>query len=377
MLIALDRKLRSSVPAVRPPLTQPLVMAVFGGAFYNAILAAANAAGIVQSFATVSSVEALILASVIITLIWRIEKADVAPILLIFVAIFVSLLISIENQTIYVDCLRNLAIIGLFFMIGRRLPEVEIVFIFNVICFWVAAILAIEILSTPLYVAIFQPASYYLNTRGIEEFSVDTTGLFRNALGYEDRFSFGVFDHRTASLFIDQVSLANFAGVLCIYVLSLFEKLPLKSKIFYAILIACIIATNDSRTTFAFAVISIAGYFVYPRLRKGLAYMVGPSIVVCGAIEFLIFGDTGGDDFVGRIAITMNYLQNLSLPEVIGLKIDRISEYMDSGYAYVISSMTGLGIVAVWLFCAGAIGEGSASRRRCAFSLNLFIFLNL
>ena len=285
-------------------------MAVFGGAFYNAILAAANAAGIVQSFATVSSVEALILASVIITLIWRIKKADVAPILLIFVAIFVSLLISIQNETIYVDCLRNLAIIGLFFMIGRRLPEVEIVFIFNVICFWVAAILAIEILSTPLYVAIFQPASYYLNTRGIENFQWIRPDFFetRSDTRIGSHLAFSTTGRpRCLLIRFHWQTLQGFFASTFFLCLKIF---PLKSRIFYAILIACIIATNDLRTTFAFAVISIAGYFVYPRLRKGLAYMVGPTIVVCGAIEFLIFGDTGGDDFVGRIAVTMNYLQN-------------------------------------------------------------------
>jgi hypothetical protein len=135
--------------------------------------------------------------------------------------------------------------------------------------------------------------------------------------------------------------------------------------------------TNDSRTTLMFVAISTIGYFAYPKLRQELVYMVGPSIFACGAIEFWVFGDTGGDDLVGRVAITMNHFLDFGAPDVLGLRIDRISEYMDSGYAYVVSSMTLVGLAAVWLFCGRAIGDGSASRRRCAFSLNLFMFLNL
>ncbi|MBD8639447.1 hypothetical protein [Sphingomonas sp. CFBP 13733] len=47
------------------------------------------------------------------------------------------------------------------------------------------------------------------------------TGLFNNAAGFESRFSFGVFSGaRTSSVFLEQVSNANFAGILCVFLVA-------------------------------------------------------------------------------------------------------------------------------------------------------------
>ncbi|MGL1668947.1 hypothetical protein ACSTHX_00660, partial [Vibrio parahaemolyticus] len=78
----------------------------------------------------------------------------------------------------------------------------------------VLAVLLLEVLDLPSYVATFQPARFYQATRGAEIAFYNTTGLWGGAINVEGHFNVGLYNGpRTSSIFLEMVSNANFAVI--------------------------------------------------------------------------------------------------------------------------------------------------------------------
>ncbi len=184
---------------------------------YNAILALINSLFFELSRGLVIFTEISILGAslaVVFTQSKLLEK-DKHVVFLFLSVLFSTLLIFLSSQIIFIDAIRNILIICVFFLVGSRLSEEHIHKVFLYISFVIVFFLIIEILMLELYVGLFEPALYYQNTRGVEIKEFNQTGVFGNAEGFAGRFSYGVFSGpRTSSIFLEQVGLANFCTVL-------------------------------------------------------------------------------------------------------------------------------------------------------------------
>lgn len=366
--------------AAAPPrgATPIMVGLVVAGVLYNAVLAAANANGAAQSFNSVAVVEFLILglAAARILTLPRVPT-DALPLALLYAGVLCAAYVSLCNGVLSIENLRNVVVIVLFAMIGSRLSERQLQGLFRWLSLVVAAFLVVEIVDTPLYVRIFEPARYYLNTRGIPLFSLDSSGLFRSALGFKGRFSFGLSSHRTSSIFIEQVSLANYAGVLCIFLISRFPRLTRRDRLLHVSLVVLILLSNDTRTSISLSLVCLAGYVVFPRLAPGAAIAVMPLVLSAGALLTAVLGASQGDNFRGRISLTIEHLAGFDLDTFLGLRLEVLTAQLDSGYSYLIAGMSVFGLLAFWLFCALAMPERTPEQRRCLIAANLYVFMNL
>ncbi|KAA0699168.1 hypothetical protein DTW90_06965 [Neorhizobium sp. P12A] len=306
-----------------------------------------------------------------------IYEEDLPLFLYLLFTLIMTIYVTVLNHITFIDQFRNVLIVFCFAGIGGWANERTMRLAFFIGCLCVFAGLVCEVVSTPFYVSLFGPGEYFENTRGIKQASFNNTGLFANALGFEGRFSFGLINHRSSSIFLEQVSLANFCGVIVIYLLSFWPKLGFIEKALCIATIVLILLTNDTRTMLIFSFISIFGYFLFPKIPKAFDLVLMPMLILVGFFVHYMKPNETGDNFTGRIGLTITKMLDLDVNAVLGLEVSRITEFADSGYVYLIYGSTIFGLIMFWLFiCLFPAGE-SPAQRRCAHSLSLFIFLNM
>lgn len=345
---------------------------------YNAILAFINHNIMPLTPASVVMSEILLLTYSFGFLLRKgIFEEDVAPFAYLLSTIFLTLYVMALNRAAYIDHLRNVLIIFAFVVMGRWTNERTVKLIFKICCLAVLGILICEIISTPAYVALLHPAEYFQNTRGVAPATYSDSGLFRGALGFEGRFSFGLIDHRSSSIFLEQVSLANFCGVIVIYVISFADRLSIVDRLIFISTVVLILVTNDTRTMLIFSIVSGAGYVIYPYIPKIMDFLMMPLIVIGGFVIHAVKPDAHDDDFVGRISGTIRNILNMDLQSFLGLELDKATVYVDSGYVYITYGATIFGLLLFWLFVAFYPAGETPNQKRLCHSLSLFMFLNL
>ncbi|MBB3612062.1 hypothetical protein [Rhizobium sp. BK602] len=356
----------------------PILAITLFSLLYNGILAYINHNVMPLSVSHVVLCEGLMMLSSVAYLLKKgIYEEDLPIFLFLIFTLIVTIYITIFNRVPFIDQFRNVLIIVAFAGIGSWASERTVKLAFRIGCFCVLLFLICEIVSTPFYVSLFHPGEYFENTRGIKQASFNNTGLFANALGFEGRFSFGLIDHRSSSLFLEQVSLANFCGVIVIYLLSFWPRLTGKEKVLFVSTVVLILLTNDTRTMLIFSFVSIVGYFVFPKIPKAFDLLLMPLIILTGFFVHFMKPDEMGDNFTGRIGVTVKKMLELDIQSMLGLSIARIGEFADSGYVYLIYGSTIFGLIVFWLFVCLYPAGATPAQRRCAHSLSLFIFLNM
>lgn len=345
---------------------------------YNGLLAIINAHVMPLGFAHVALVEITLLFVSLLYLLYRGLSQEALPIITL-VGFFALVMVytSTVNGMAFVDFFRNVLIIAIFCQLGMMTDGRSLAFVFRICCIFILFVLLVEIFFTRIYEDLFYPALYFTNTRGLEQIAFGGAKIFQNAINIPGRFSFGLSDHRTSSLFLEQVSLANFSGVLCIYLVSRFDQIARFDRIVILATVAFILLTNDSRSMLAFAFICLAGYVLFPKVSNGVRPLIMPAIICAGAVVYLLRPDASGDTFDGRIVLTMKGFFSLDFVELLALDVRNIASFADSGYIYVINASTAFGLLAFWLFVSFYPAGQTAAQKRCAFSVAIFIFLNM
>ncbi|NLS18464.1 hypothetical protein HGP16_18045 [Rhizobium sp. P40RR-XXII] len=356
----------------------PILAITLFSVLYNCILAYINHNIMPLSVSHVVLCEGLMMISSVAFILKKgIYEEDLPIVLFLVFTLVITIYITVFNRLTFIDQFRNILIIFCFAGIGSWASERTVRLAFRIACAAVLLFLVCEVVSTPFYVSLFHPGEYFENTRGIKQASFNSTGLFANALGFQGRFSFGLIDHRSSSIFLEQVSLANFCGVIVIYLLSFWPKLALLEKALFISTVLLILLTNDTRTMLIFSCVSIAGYFLFPKIPKGFSLILMPVIILVGFfVHFMKPGEVG-DNFTGRVGVTIKKMLELDIQSMLGLSISRIGEFADSGYVYLIYASTIFGLIVFWLFVCLYPAGRTAAQRRCAHSLSLFIFLNM
>ena len=345
---------------------------------YNALLAVINAHVMPLGFSHVALAEFSILLGALVVILRRgLHQEDVGlTAFLLFTLIIAGLMSGLSGRP-YIDYFRNILIIFCFAMLGTWSNRATVKAAFMLSLAAVMAVLACEIVSLPLYAGIFKPGYYFETTRGLKSPEWDTTGLFGNALGFKGRLSFGLIGHRASSLFLEQVSLSNFSGVMMMYTLFFWGELKRGAKLLLVACIALMLLTTASRTMLTFAAVCVGGYFVFPRLPKLTSLLTMPLILLAATAVYLLKPDATGDNLSGRIVLTMRYVYEMDLFGMLGFYADKASFFADSGYVYIVYGGTIFGLIAFWLFVSLFPAGETPAQRRLAQALPIFLFFNL
>jgi len=360
------------------------VFLLYAGVFYNAVLAIVNAhiAKIDQALVMLTEGLILVVAAAYLVIRLRALKGDFVFIgvsLLFYTLLFVW--VSATNESLFVKALRDIVIILIFYLLGTQCSAAQLTRAFRLITLVTVGVLLVEGLAVDLYAAIFQPALYYANTRGIEKFAFDSIGLFHNAFVFEGRFSYGLFENRRlSSIFLEQVSLANFAMVLSIFAITFWQTLKRLDKVYFIGAIALAILSTSSRLGTVFCLVMLFGYALFPWLPRYSFRLVMPLLLLG---SFLYFYDPyapiklTSDDFHGRVGHTVSMLAAMDSIDLLAGNTSQTDQAADSGYAYLVYSQTIFGLIYFWYFLATIFPTQTDMEKRFAQGATLYIVCNL
>jgi len=355
-----------------------VVPIVIGAVCYNGMLAYLNAhyMSVGRNHVVISEMLLLCGAAFVVAISGP-RLGDGAPAAFFAFFLLDMIVVSLINNDVFADMGRDAAIIAVFVMVGSRVDAVHVKRCFIISAVIVTAVLALEMISTPAYAHLFQPGDYFAKTRGISKEKFDEMGLFANALGFDSRFAImNIMDHRACSIFLEQVSLANFAIVLAIFLACNWFETSLPEKAFLLGLTAVILVTTNSRLALALVLITPIACVVTLRWNRFLPVLVMPLSLLAAALVSI--GSTNySDTLQGRLNKTVEALANLDWTAISGLMAFRAPGFADSGYAYVIYASSILGMVVLWLFVAFVGAQDKPKLLRCNLLLNLYMFSSL
>ena len=283
-------------------------MLVMAGAFFNAFLAFLNANIMQMNTGFVILTEIIIVCSSAVVILPRLNKSMIPWIYFFLAYMILFLIFSVGNGFVNVKPVRDMLLIANFGLLGfcYRGNPLKLVTIMTYI---IMVFAIIEGFLTDLFVSLFNAAKYYFNTRGIgdmEEVLGGEMSVFKNAIRYQGRFSFSIFDtHRLSSLFLEQTALANYTMFLGIITSVFWKYLTRHQKILFTISVFLFLGFTDSRLALGFIGFLCIYHFIVPFIPPymNVAYM--PVLLLFAGFMFydphiLHMSDTLGGVLVGH-----------------------------------------------------------------------------
>jgi putative polymerase len=322
--------------------------------FFNAALAIVNAHFAVLSELHVSLFEAAIsgLAVAVIALNLRVSMLPWA--ILFALCLLLHFALALANQAFNPKFIRDAINIPVFIALGMVYARGNIVRLFFFIQCVVFLVLLVELLFSNVYSSIFDVISYYVNTRNfpLQSFWDQSSTLFISATRPGDRFLLSFLGiHRASSIFLEPVSLGNYSIVAAVFTLTFWREMSGAMRFFFTVTTLIILVGSDGRLAGITCIVLVLGYFIFPLLPRYSNVLYLPGMLLLSGIMVTWFGfKSSGDDFAGRLALSIDFLTNLDIATLLGLHPKESEFGADSGISYFIITQSVFGPAAVWLF---------------------------
>jgi putative polymerase len=380
---------RGSAPASRPmPLTGSLepattrhfwVAVILLVAVCNLpVLAFLNARGIGASSALVGLAEALVFALCLGLQLRSLPPWTVALALGLISWIVLTWLV---RQRPDIKSLRDLLIPILFISLGRQVADSA----FAERCLrWITALVVVvavlEALFTDAYGTLFNTFSFYAGLGSIRESAAMFSGQTLTLNGFRPE-GIGrtllpalLGAHRTSSLFLEPVSLGNFAVILLAWNLSHdWKDMPKPTLLLYLAAVVLIVL-SDSRFGLLMAAM-LLGYRLLPMPAFRWAAPVFPFAVFGILVGVAWFLPLVTDTLLGRLSNSGQSLLNFDAARLLGFD-SPLPGFGDMGYAYVLSRFGVLWVLALLLLLF-LMPCSSERARRFRALLVLYFFSSL
>jgi putative polymerase len=315
------------------------------------LLAFLNARGIAASSAGVGLAEALAFALCLAVQLRRLPPWTVALALGLVSWIVLTWLV---RQRPDIKSVRDLLIPILFISLGRQLADS--VFADRCLRWITALVLAVglfEVLFTDAYGTLFNTFSFYAGLGSIRESAAMFSGQTLTLNGFRPE---GVGRtllpallgaHRTSSVFLEPVSLGNFAVILLGWNLSRDWKDMPKPALLLVLAALTLIVLSDSRFGMLMAVL-LLGYRLLPMPAFRWVAPVYPFAMFGAILGVAWFMPQFSDTLLGRISNSGQSLLAFDASRLLGLD-SPLPGYGDMGYAYVLSRFGALQVMGLLL----------------------------
>lgn len=343
---------------------------------YQALLCMANTFGLRTSVAVVGASEALILLACVPILVRRFLPGVIIIMLLAGAYFCLSALVSGQLNP---KTFRDLLIPLCFFWLGYNLGRPELI---DRALVWVITLVIslglFELFMLDTYTQFFDIFSYYVSTGNlapitdyVRESKLQLNGTRPEGIG-RTLFPGLIGSHRVSSIFLEPVSLGNFAALIAAWGLSRDAKDWRKGAFFVGAALVLIVLC-DSR----FALLLVPLMVVTRLMLHGSALSLTLLAPFAGIALILVVGATTteyGDNFMGRIALSGWALMEFNTELLLGMTVPRF--YGDMGYAYTIAGF-GLPICLLLWFSLWAQPMPDERGRRFRAFVSLYVALIL
>jgi putative polymerase len=238
----------------------------------------------------------------------------------------------------------------------------------------------LEIASPTAYAEIFRILDYYVNTRDFAAnsfWNTDST-LFVSATRPFARFFFFVDWHRGSSIFLEPVSLGNYCVVAAILTLACWSECSLRTRAYLICSTFFLLVSSDGRLATASIIIVVVSLIVLNKFSSRWSILYLPAIVAASAAYVHFAGSVEGyDNFIGRVAATLEVLSRLDVSALVGLSARAAETAADYGIVYFILSQSLFGVAAIWFGICLLAPDRTLSSRVYMHAIGIFIPLSL
>jgi putative polymerase len=267
---------------------------------------------------------------------------------------------------------RDIIVIFLAYALGRSQPDREAAnkalwIISGVVLFWGA----LEYVFTDAYYRIFDILHYYI-ARGEASESVQSwvkQNSFVSGMRTSGRTLFPFLgDLRVSSVFLEPVSMGNYAIIVCLWALSFDAKNKLETTRHFMVALILIIAC-DSRFASILVVFLLTLRFL-PITQTREFVLALPMLTVGGliAFAFMRLGYAGQDDLSGRLTSSGQAVLDMDYAHFIGIGIPE--PLPDMGIAYTLEHFGAFLVIILWfMFVAPELKDRRASRFRLMLAI--------
>lgn len=277
-----------------------------------------------------------------------------------------------------VKYLRDVLMIPTFIVLGLAARERHVIGCIVLLQFVVVGGILLEAISVEEFSALFNVKDYYVNTRGIatDEFTNVGSTLFVSATRPEARF-FPFFDlHRLSSIFLEPVSLGNFAIVVVCFTMAFWSRLSVWQRTFLvASVVLTLVACDGRLSSMSVAAVLMVG--LLSRLLPPNIALVFLPLVAIATVSVAVIGNfkLGTDDLPGRLAHTQHWLFDMSLTDLLGASNRLLPESEDSGLIYLLITQSLAGLALIWMAIVLGLEERTPAHKN--YKNGICIYLSL
>ncbi|MDO8346080.1 MAG: polysaccharide biosynthesis protein GumE [Cellvibrio sp.] len=304
---------------------------------YQALLCLMNTFGIRTSVTIVGLAEALIMLACLPLLLRRLLPGLITIALLAGAYFCMAAIVSGQLNP---KTFRDLAIPLCFFWLGCNLGRPELVERALVPIIWVVIGLGLfELLMLDTYTRFFDIFSYYVSTGNlapitdyVRESKLQLNGTRPEGIG-RTLLPGLLGSHRVSSVFLEPVSLGNFATIIAAWGLSRDARDWRKGLFFVSTAVVMIILCDSRFALILLPLMLIARFFL-----RGAAFnlaLLAPFVAIGLVLLIGVTTSEYGDNFTGRIALSGWALLEFDPQLLLAITTPRF--YGDMGYAYLIA----------------------------------------
>lgn len=366
-----------SAALLAEPRMRLAAIALLASVTYQAVICYLNTRYLAASPAVVGLAELLILLAILPLLLRRVP----APVLFIGLAVAANFLfLAIVKQAVDPKALRDLLIPIMFLWLGLNFGGTNAADrVLRLIVLTVLAVGLFEYFFVDSFTAAFDILSYYANLHG-EDYAPyhDDSRLFFSGIRVEGIGRTLLPDllgnHRVSSIFLEPVSLGNFATILAAWGLAKGRE-QMREGVFFVMTAVMLIVLSDSR----FALVTVALMAIVRLVATGnmlsLNFFAPFAAVLVTVGASLAFPGAGLEDsYLGRLARSGDELVRFDAALLLGMREG--GDFLDHGYAYVFSRfglpMALMAWASLWLL---PMRDAAATRFRAFVALYIALIL--
>lgn len=338
------------VPADALVSTKSISAILIASVVYQAVLAVIHTHLFRASALVVASAEFIVYLACVLVLARRIRLEFMAILTLVLAYLF---LLSIFRNAVEFKGFRDAVIPILFYWLGRQVSDIRYADrILKIIVGIVLSFGFFEFFFLEQYTRLLNIFSYYVNTgtvtvatNFIRDSALNLNGLRPEGIG-RTIFPELLGSHRVSSIFLEPVSLGNFAVIVAAWGLSK-PRAEYKQTLFFLLSAITLIALSDSRYGLI-VVTSLTAIRIAVTDRLNVTAIILPVVSIVALVLIGLFFDGRiADNIMGRLFWTGETLLGFNIEKILGIQGFNLP-YGDMGYAYLLSRWGVLLCIALW-----------------------------
>jgi putative polymerase len=346
---------------------------------FNPVLALGGASGLPLNGGLVAMVQGLIVASALLLGASDWQRPPYRWIALALALVAFSALTGAIRAQFDAKSLGDVLLVPAFIMLGMRLHTRTLITTLAALQALILLVALWEVVDPRQFGATFKVAEYYVRTRGFSEGAFWAGGdLFVSSERPQGRLLLaGSGIHRGSSLFLEPVSLGNWAVVVSIATAMFWTQLSKAARAGMIISTLMLLVICDGRLSLTVCLILLAFFPVARHVPERWTVLYLPlCILLLVVVRHAGLLGEAGDTFAGRLRYAADAFGRLDLLQILAISPRRFG-MEDAGLVYFVLRQSLFVAVGLWLILTlTSLGDDRAGRL-CKHGIALFLVLCL